>query len=259
VLLEPLRVDERQLGEVLKAISGKRDTTFWTAERVFLIAQGLALAAWALFNYFTVTRESAHLDNALKRVTLNEEQQGRITSLVQASIKPADTKDFAIATLSVRLTNTSKAPVEISWVLLHWYLGSVDDRQKERSLPLRINEPPIDFTGEQDPGPIQWKETDYVGYVYPGSTAKKELAGLPKKFKFTDGGGATKMLLEGDSSGMDEHFLVRRVPDQWAGFVVVVGINGGTCCDRLFHYVRVISTTETTDIMQVEAKSQRTD
>jgi hypothetical protein len=259
--MDPLKVDDAQLQTVLQTLS-KRPTSFWTTERVLQFLQILALicgAFWTLLNYLIFVRHeqdmklaqdmfnlrAAELDNAIKEVTLHEAREGRITGLIQASVKPFGKRNLSTAVLSVRLTNTSKAPVEISWILLYWYLGTIDG-QKGSQMPLRINPPPIDFIGEEEKGPITWKEYQRVGYMYPGTSAGKALAEFPE-LSFIQGGGATKKLLPGDSSGLEDYFLVKPIPGQWVGVVVVVGIDGGTSGDHLFHYVRLLPSTQSTE------------
>ncbi len=228
--------------------SRKRTAPFWTAERVLVILQCIALicgATWTLLEYFTFGRKSAELEQAIQKETLHELQQGRIASLVKISIKPSEGGQVAVATFELRITNVSKAPVEVSWALLHWYLGSIADKQKE-AFPLRLNDPPVAFTGEQDSGPIVWDEGRYVGYLYPGSKAEKLLADIPKKFAFGQGGGPTKILQPGDSSAMEEQFLVKRIAGQWIGIVVTVGLDGEIENDHLFHYIKTIATSDIT-------------
>ncbi len=263
--MEPLKVDDEQLRVILEAIGKERATSFWTAERVLQIFQTVSLlcvAAWTLLQYLSYVRPEQELrlkqeDLALKQVNFNyrESQEGRVSDVVTVSIKPTERKDEAIATtLAFRITNTSRNTVTVSWVLVHCYAGSFDQSKRINLLPLRINDPPVSFIKKAEDGPVQWQECGHIGFFYPKTTIKKQLDNTG--YNFTEGGGGTKQLEPGDSSGLTDYFIVTRAPDRWIGFVIVVGLDDALEGKNIRHSVRILPTMATIGDGE---KSQRSD
>ena len=229
--MEPL--NERQLHTILEAISAKRPSS---VERVLQFLQILSLvcvAAWTLMQYLSYSRPDQKLKLQQEIFEFQETQEGRISGLAQASIKPSEKKDLAMVTLSLQLTNTSRNLVEVSWVLVQCYLGSISDAKNTGLMPLRVNQPPLAFIRPAEEGPVQWKDCGYVGFFYPGSEVEKRLK--ESDYKFSSGGGGTKQLLPGDSSGLTDYYLVKRNPGQWIGLVVIVGLDRATEGKGLYH------------------------
>jgi hypothetical protein len=278
-----LKLQEDQLKSALKALGPSSDKpSFWaSSEKVFSLVQTLMVAAaalWALSISISFDRdekeltqkqqelafqqqqkladldiERARLTNAQAEFTLaqgvRETREGRITGSAKLSLMPRSRPQTTDATFSLRLANTSKAPIQISWILLHWFLGH--QREGWSGGILRVNPPPIPYTGQANDGPFLWRQVNYKGYLYPGTPVSNSLAKL-ECWSYNEGtviktrapcwvfeqGGPTKNLLPGDSAGFEESFEIRAGRDEWVGFVATVGVDDGYYGDSLFKYVR---------------------
>jgi hypothetical protein len=168
------------------------------------------------------------------------EREGRITSIPKLAVGPPDAKGIAHGTFSLDITNTSKVDVEVSWVLVHWFRGSLSSRST--SVAWVANDPPDKFRELGDPEPIQWEVIDYKAFTYPGWTPPAEIT---RRFKYQPGGG-TKHLRPGDSCNTSYEFFVDTAAMDFIGFSTSFGIDQKWWGDNLFHAAEAAPLTKLT-------------
>jgi hypothetical protein len=180
-----------------------------------------------------LSKRALELDNVIKDLTIHEAREGRISGSAGLTLRQRAAGDLTDAVFRLRLVNTAKTKVEISWILVQWFLG----HRGEAAQPdfVRVNPPSSGLQGREPEGPILWKQSGYKGYLYPETRVAeylKKLTGL-----VFEPGGPTKVLLPGDSAGFEQGFQITRRSDNWIGFVASVGIDGGYSGHQLFKYV----------------------
>lgn len=174
------------------------------------------------------------LEKALKTSQVKDVQQGRIAAKVQLNIKCESEPGQYFGTLFYHFENASKTNVEISWTLLHRFIGTLSSEREDDSI-IQVNDPPTPILGLEAPGPIVWKEVGHQGALYPGTAATAALRRT--RFRFRAGGG-TKDLRPGDYAGADDNFVIASTPGKWVATVLSVGIDAGTSAESVFHYRR---------------------
>jgi hypothetical protein len=134
--------------------------------------------------------------------------------------------------------------VEISWILIHWYVGKINPKAANSKV-WRINSPPDQYRGKSDRGSVDWGEPiDYVLFTYPNWKMPYDYKRLLYFARNAQEGGATKILKAGDSCSFSYDFVVPKSSGSWIGFVASVGTDRGNGGEHLFRYEESIRLPE---------------
>jgi hypothetical protein len=204
---------------------------------------GMTWTALVYFDQRSIDTTLKGQEAQLNSLKIREESQARVTGESKVEIKSSQ-GEFATASFSIQIHNISKSDVEISWILLHWYIGKLNPGSASGNV-WRINSPPDKYRGKSDPGSVDWGEPiDYALFTYPGWKIPPDYSTLLRFAGKARQGGATKTLKSGDSCSFSYDFVVPKSANSWIGFVASVGTDRGNGGEHLFRYEEAIRLPE---------------
>jgi hypothetical protein len=204
-----------------------------------------------------LTVENAKLDKQLKGIAIADATDRRISvshDLSVYRIEPAT--NLYEADFQFQVNNISRAPVEVSWIVFEWYIGTLSEPGDHAAIP--INAPPNQEHSLVENGPIKWEPAGRKGFLYRSSTSIDQKAFAQKPY-VQIGGGPTKLLLAEGAAEYTMPLLVRASAKQWLGVTATFGLNGGKPGDVLWvnKWVPLTSAEDGMASVEVPAVQQR--
>jgi hypothetical protein len=118
-----------------------------------------------------------------------------------------------------------KEPLTVTYVAVRYYLGTATQAQATTQPYFGLVNGPT--TRPVAGAVIDWKHVGTRSYVY-----RPNLPEYPTLFGASpESGGGTRRLSPSESSELEEDFVVSGRANQWIGFIINIGINGGQTDD----------------------------
>lgn len=196
-------------------------------------ARQSAATSSAMISQARLSAENASLDGQLKRVALADASSKRIRSSHELNVYAIDRKAHLYeGYFQVQVENTSRTPLELSWAVFEWYVGTLDQTLGDGAV-LEINAPPKRERDLRETGPITWEAAGRKGFLYRSSTLL-DRPYFARRPYFQQGGGPTKRLSPGDTAEYTMPLLIRAGEDRWIGVAIVFGVDGGKVPENIF-------------------------
>ncbi|MBC8641296.1 hypothetical protein IAG25_31235 [Caballeronia sp. EK] len=167
------------------------------------------------------TRALADIDVRAKQDQLNYQirdlEYGKIKVTHSLKIACEEPGKYT-AEFIFKIENVSKTDVEVSWTLLHRYLG-IFITPKATDVIMQLNHPPVPVIGLAPSGPISWRDQGYWGAYYDSPRAKSSANHL-REYIFHRYGQGTKYLHPGEKSEGSDDLVIFSKPGNYIGVVL---------------------------------------
>ncbi|WP_326543722.1 hypothetical protein [Pseudorhodoferax sp.] len=232
IALDQQRLSLKQ-AELLAA--NERDRARVSLEQQRLSLQTSRLTAEADVEKARLAARIAELDSKLKSSQVAFATQGRISTEVTLQVFCPKHNGPYEAHFEYAVTNSSTTDVELTWTMVHMYLGTVKPVPGKKFAT--VNNPPVGIFNVKPEGDIEWEELNRTGSILEGRD-RLRLALLEAGWMLRRGQGATNILRPGDRGLEREVHLIYGTPDQHIGFSLAFGLDSAIGGDGTYRRSR---------------------